>query len=154
VIFLQIQKALDRANGNFLLDPNAPDVNQEMEDEHFLPGRRVLWALSALIPVGARTYGRHTRDTMAAAYLGMLQRIAADRKSLPLAKILKALSHALPDGLKKDEGVINELEDWAMAGLLIFLAGLNAFGYVFASFDEPDHPFMEIFSTTMILPKP
>lgn len=150
----QIKDALDRANGNFLLDPNAPDINQEMEDEHFLPGRRVLWALSAWIPVGARTSGRHTRDTMAAAYREMLRRVAADWISLPLAKILTALSHALPGGFKRNQGVINELEDWALAGLLIFLAGLNAYGYVFAGdVDRPLDQWLTSFGVTMVLAK-
>lgn len=153
-IFDQIKDALHRADGNFLLDPNAPDINQEMDDEHFLPGRRVLWALSSLIPVGARTSGRHTRDTMAAAYREMLQRVAAHWFSLPLAKILKALSDALPGGPAGNQGVINQLEDWALAGLLIFLAGLNAYGYVFAGdVDEPFDQFMTIFGVTMVLPK-
>ncbi|MFZ0956278.1 MAG: hypothetical protein WAN60_08035 [Candidatus Sulfotelmatobacter sp.] len=154
VIFLQLQKALDQANQNFLLDPRATDINQEFEDEHLKPGRRMLWALSGLIHIGARTSGRHTTDTLSAAYLQMLQRIASPKRtSLRLAEILKAMSHALPDGLRKNDGVINELEDWALAGLLIFLAGLNAFGYVFESFDEPGDPFMEISSVTMVLPK-
>lgn len=160
VIFLQLQKALDEANQNFLLDPKATDVNQEFEDGHLKPGRRMLWALSGLIPVGARTAGRHTQDTMAAAYLEMLRQIASPKRtSLRLAQILKAMSHALSYGLAlslglmRDNGVINELEDWALAGLLVFLAGLNAFGYVFEGFDEPSDPFMEIFSVTMVLPK-
>ncbi len=153
VIFLQLQTALDEANQNFLLDPNAMDVNQEFEDEHLKPGRRMLWALSGLIPIGVRTSGRHTPETLAAAYLQMLQRIAAPRKSLQLGQILKAMSHALPHGLRKEAGIINELEDWALVGLLVFLAGLNAFGYVFEGFDEPSDPFMEIFSVTMVLPK-
>jgi hypothetical protein len=154
VIFVQLQEAMNKANGNFLLDPNAPDINQEFEDERLLPGRRMLWALSGLIPVGARTSGRHTVDSMAAAYLQMLQRVSSADTSLRLDKILKAMSHALPHGLSKDDGVINELEDWALAGLLIFVAGLNAFRYVFESFDEPDDPMMQILSITMVLAKP
>lgn len=153
VIFLQLQEALDKANGNFLLDPNATDINQEFEDEHLQPGRRMLWALSGLIPVGARTSGRHTQATMAEAYLQMLQRIATSRASLRLGQILNAMSHALPHGLRRGESVINELEDWALAGLVVFLSGLNAFGYVFESFDEPNDPFMEIFSVTMVQSK-
>ena len=96
VIFVQLQEALDKANGNFLLDPNATDINQEFEDEHLQPGRRMLWALSGFIPVGARTSGRHTQATMAEAYLQMLQRIATSRASLRLAQILTAMSHASP----------------------------------------------------------
>jgi len=153
-IFLQLEEALDKANGNFLLDPNAPDMNQEFEDERLLPGRRMLWALSGLIPVGARTSGRHTPGSMAAAYLQMLQRIASTKSSLQLGKILKAMAHAIPHGLSKDEGIINELEDWALAGLLIFVAGLNAFGYVFDNFDEPEDPMMQILAISMVLPKP
>lgn len=152
-IFRPFKKALDKANGNFLLDPNATDTNQEFEDEHLLPGRRVLWALSQFIPVGARTSGRHTQATMAEAYLQMLQRIATSRASLRLAKILDAVTGAIPHGLLGGEAVVNQLEDWVLAGLLVFLAGLNAFGYVVERFDEPDDPFMEIFSVTMALPK-
>lgn len=154
VIFVQLQEALDRANGNFLVDPNAPDINQEFDDEHLQPGRRMLWALSGLIPVGARTSGRHTQTTMAEAYLQMLQRIATSRASLRLPQILNAMSHALPHGLRKPESVINQLEDWALAGLLVFLSGLNAFGYIFQSFDEPYDPMMDILSVTMVAAKP
>jgi hypothetical protein len=148
VIFLQLQKALDRArHDSGQIDPDDPNV------EHLMPGRRVLWALAGLIPVSARTSGRHTPDTLAEAYRQLLKRVAAQRAALPLASILRALSRALPEGLKKDDGVINELEDWALAGLAIFIAGLNAFGYLLANFDEQDN-WAHVFSITMSQPAP
>lgn len=157
VISLYLQDALDQASqGLGLLDPSDPDLDRQLDDNRLKPGRRVLWSLSGLIPVGARTSGRHTRATMAAAYLQMLRRIASGRESLRLREILKALYDALPhplNPLKKKTEVINELEDWALAGLLVFLAGLNAYGYVFAS-NDGSRDWMETTDITMVLSRP
>jgi hypothetical protein len=147
--FLHLQNALDRAKQDSrLIDPNDPNV------EHLMPGRYVLWALAGLIPVAARIDGRHTSDTLAAAYRQLLQRLAANRATLSLASILRALSHALPGVHIRDEGVVNELEDWALAGLVVFLAGLNAYGYVVSNFDELNGSWMITDSITMLAPGP
>jgi hypothetical protein len=149
MIFLQLQEALERARKDSgSIDPDDPNV------EHLMPGRRVLWALAGMIPVAARTFGRHTPDTLSLAYRELLKRLATQRASLPLAAILKAMSHALPGGLRKDEGVVNELEDWALAGLSIFIAGLNAYGYLVSNLDELNPSWLDTHSVTMALPAP
>jgi hypothetical protein len=48
--------------------------------------------------------------------------------------------------------VISEQEDWVLAGLLIFLAGLIVYGYKFGGFDEstPSNGMSDLIAVTMV----
>ena len=115
------------------------------------PAQRLVWRLSSAIPIraSASTFGKQTPTALAAVYLEMLEAMVRNWKSLSLVKILTAIHQVVP-ALPGHKLVVSETEDWALAGLLIFLAGLAPYGYRFSAFDEPIDPNMYIIHVTMV----
>ena len=98
-LFLRLQTAAEEAAQTKLMrDKNDPaDFSAQVEEQRLEAPRHVMWALSGVIPIGARTFGKHTKETLATAYGQMLERVAKGTSSgLSLAKILAALDHGLP----------------------------------------------------------
>jgi len=135
------------------LDPNDPkDFVERVDEELMKPARYFMWAISPFIPITARTFGKHTRATLATAYLEMLRKIARDYKGLPLEKIMQAMERMLR-GSVSHKMVISLQEDWPLAALLIFLAGLIPYGYGFGGMDEPPDANIYTMAINMVLAK-
>jgi hypothetical protein len=109
--------------------------------------RNMLVALSSVVPIASSVFGKQTKESQADEFHQVLRRLAQNRKGLSIPKILNALQEWLP-GHRENIHVISEQEDWAMAGLAIFVAGVMVYGYRLSAFDEglddSNHMIMEI----------
>jgi len=142
MIFSQLKSAMSESAATLkILDPNdSTALKDRVEEARLKHAKYAMWAISGEIPISARTFGRHDQATLALAYLQMLRAIATKRSGLSLPKILKALAHTLPTPRRVE--VIAHEEDWALAGALIFTAGLMVYGYEFGGLDEPEDTYL------------
>jgi hypothetical protein len=97
--------------------------------------RNILVSLSTRVPIATSTFGKQTKERQAGEFLQVLRRLAQDRTGLSVTKILTEVQQSLP-GRRETIYLLSEEEDWAMTGLLIFLAGLMVYGYNFSTLDE------------------
>jgi hypothetical protein len=143
MIFLQLKSAMDESAGTLkILDPNdSTALKDRVEEARLKHAKYAMWAISGEIPIGARTFGRHNQATLALAYLQMLRAIATKRSGLSLPRILKALARTLPTPSQRVEVIAHD-EDWALAGALIFTAGLMVYGYKFGGLDQPEDTYL------------
>jgi hypothetical protein len=150
-MFVKLRVAIEHARlATANLGPNATlDQLADADLGAMAPAQRLVWWLSSAIPIKANTFGKQTPTALAAVYLEMLETMVRNRKSLSLLRILTVIHQVVPalDGHKL---VVSETEDWALAGLLIFLAGLVPYGYRFSGFDEPSDPNMYIIRVWMV----
>ena len=97
--------------------------------------RDILVSLSTRVPIATSAFGKQTKENQAGEFLQVLRRLAQGRTGLSVTKVLTQMQQSLP-GRRETIYLLSEEEDWAMTGLLIFLAGLMIYGYKFSMFDE------------------